>query len=112
MSLTSLLTKTCTIVSRVDSGVSDAYGNEVDTTTTSTVACAIQQVTRREDDGTLSDTTLKGYFPTGTVLGTDDAVIESGIRYEVVGQPWDFTEGSSSVNHVEATLRRVAGGQD
>lgn len=115
MSLTQLLSRPCTIVRRLASADKDAHGNEVPDEQYVETVCEVQQRSRREpgDEGELSDTYWEGYFPTGTAIGTGDAVIVNAIgEFEVVGEPWQANTGSVGVAHVEATLRRTRGPED
>lgn len=113
MSLAQLLNQPCTIVSRSDEGDTDAYGDPILTESAAETTCVLQQNRRDEpgEAGELSDTLWTLFLPTGTALNTDDAVVVNGKIYELVGEPWDATEGSADMHHVEATLRRTAGGE-
>ena len=102
---------TCTIVSRTAGTATDDYGNVTAGTATSTVACDIQQVRRTEpgEQGEMSVTEWMGFFPSGTVLDTSDAVTEATLgTFEVVGRPWDANTDSDAINHVEVTLKEAA----
>jgi hypothetical protein len=74
----------------------------------------LQQRRRDEGDtvGEVSETLWDVFLPTGTTLDTGDAVLVGNYRYEIVGQPWDATEGSTAVHHVEATAKRISGAED
>jgi hypothetical protein len=112
MTLTSLLSRSGTILSRTAGTALDTYGEPLQGTTSTAVACEVQQVQSDEpgDQGEFSVTGWKGYFPTGTTLDTGDAVSVSGMgTFEVVGEPWDANSGSSAVHHMEVSLRRTAG---
>ncbi len=106
------------ILRRVGSGEEDEYGNETSKPEEIVGKAVIQKAQRRaqEEQGTegeVSDTLWNGYFPTGTVLKTSDAIrSEAGKVFELVGDPWDAREGSPSMWHLEANLRRVAGAGD
>jgi hypothetical protein len=106
------MTTPCTLFVRTGSTNLDDDGNEIPNEATVTTVCSLQQRTRSEAEGQVSDTLWTLFLPTGTAIDTDDAAIIGAARYEVVGQPWDATEGSPAVHHVEATLRRVAGAED
>lgn len=110
----SLIATPCTLVRRTDAGTDDIYGNEQRTETLVTTTCSLQQTRREEPDaaGEASETTWSLFLPTGTAIDTGDGVVVNDAVYEVIGQPWDADEGSAAVNHVEATLRRVAGAED
>lgn len=111
--LATLLNTPCTLVHRSDEGDEDAYGDPILTETTVETVCSLQQRQRDEpgDAGELSVTLWTLFLPTGTALATDDAVVVRGEIFELVGEPWDALEGSAAVHHVEATVRRTAGGE-
>lgn len=114
MSLESLLNTPCQIITRSDEGDQDAYGDPILTETVTETVCALQQNRRDEpgDMGELSDTLWTLFLPTDTELATDDAVVAYGKVFELVGDPWDAREGSADMWHVEATVRRTAGGEE
>ncbi len=88
----------------------DPDGNDVFTTTETSVAgCAFQPGTSSEDVTARdrADAMALLWCPLGTAVGSADAVKISGVRYEVVGPPrqWDgFGDG-----HIEVTLKRTTG---
>lgn len=114
MSLTTLLSRPCALVRRTDSGSTDDDGNAIKTEVATQTVCSLQQIRREEpgDAGELSITLWDLFLPTGTAIDTSDAVIVGGDVYEVVGDPWDATEGSARMHHVEATVRKTAGAED
>lgn len=73
--------------------------------------CALQQRQREEHEehGEISDSLWDLFLPHGTEIDTGDAVRVRGREYELVGEPWSAEEGSRSMWHVEATVRRVEG---
>lgn len=112
MTLTSLLSRSGTILSRTAGTATDIYGDPTQGTTSVAVQCEIQQLRREEpgEAGEFSVTEWVGFFPSGTSLDTGDAVVVASIgTFEVVGEPWDANSGSSAVHHVEATLKRTRG---
>ncbi len=114
MSLTTLLSKPCTIIAKSPSDEVSRFGNVLyDETETATV-CELQQRRREEpeDAGELSVTVWDLFLPIGTVLHTDDTVVVDGLEYEVTGEPWDARTGSATVWHVEATVVRARGADD
>lgn len=113
MTLATLLNKPCQLVRRSDSGDIDAHGGEIETETVTEVMCDLQQRQRSEDEesGELSDTLWTLFLPTGTDIDTSDAVVVGGRVYELVGDPWDAQQGSPDMWHLEATVRRTAGGE-
>lgn len=112
--LTDLLNKPCLILRRSETGQLDAHGGEIETETTESVMCDLQQRVRSEegDAGELSDTLWTLFLPTGTDIRTDDAVVVGGRVYELVGDPWDAIQGSPDMYHVEATVRRTSGDEE
>lgn len=115
MSLTALIDRPCTITRRSSaSGTIDDYGGEIPSEQTVETVCQIQQIRRVEPggDGELSITDWVGFFLPGEVLSTADLVTVDDGDYEVVGDPWQAQQGSPSVWHVEATLRKVSGADD
>lgn len=109
MSLTGLLTRSGTILSRTAGTATDVYGNATSGTTSVPVSCEIQQLRRSEpgEAGEFSVTEWVGFFPTGTVIDTGDALVVDGSTYEVVGDPWDADSGTAAVHHVEASLKKA-----
>lgn len=115
MSIATLLNRPCVITRRSSAGGEiDDYGGEKPGEQTVQTVCQIQQIRRAEPgaDGEMSITDWVGFFPTGTALRTADMVTTDDGDYEVVGDPWQAMEGSPSVWHVEATLRKVSGSDD
>lgn len=111
MSLSELLNKPCTIVSRSDEGDIDAYGVEIPTETETATVCELQQERRDEPDdaGELSITTWMLFLPHNTRFKTGDAVIVGTYTYEAVGDSWNAEQGSVDMWHVEARVKRTAG---
>lgn len=111
------LMKPVTILRRVESGEEDEYGDPTLTTEEIETKGAIQKRQHAQEEpgteGELSDTLWDGFFPTGTVLKTSDAIRnEVGEVFELAGDPWDAKEGSPRMWHVESNLRRTAGAGD
>lgn len=111
MSIERMMTKDATILRRVESGKKDRYGNALVETVEDDVRCAFQQRDRSEseDGGELSKARWNLWLPYGTELDTGDAVRVNGRVYEVEGEPGIFDEGSPSMWHVTAIVKRVAG---
>jgi hypothetical protein len=112
MSLTQLLSRDCTVIQRSPSGGSDDYGNIVPTETELDTVCELQQRRRDEPDaaGELSDTDWVAFFPAGTDINTGDALVVSGVEYEVVGDPWHARNPRTRVaGHVEVSLKKTGG---
>lgn len=92
----------------------DGYGNATQVDTQVQTVCSLQQSSRDEPGaaGELSITDWDLFLPAGTSLDTGDAVLVGGVKYEVVGAPWNATEGSAAVNHMAASVRRTASAED
>lgn len=114
MSLSTLISTPCTITRRSASTDIDPYGDEIPAEATATTVCALQQTMRMEPDAEtdLSSTTWMLFLPTGTVFGSGDVATIDGEDFEAIGEPWDATDGTPAVWHVEATVKRVAGSED
>lgn len=115
MSLAQLLNTPCTLLLRSPSGEDD-YGSETSTVEEVETVCEVQQQRRTEEDdqGELSDTGWLGIFPAGTDLRTGDGVrVEDLGTFELVGDPWPARNPRTQAeSHLEATLRKTAGGED
>ncbi len=110
--LSDLLTRTVTIIHRSSSGDTDAYGDDLETETTTTTVGELQQTARLEPSGQgeLSDTTWLLILPAGTLLTTSSAVVVDEHVYELVGDPWPARNPlTGDESHVEATVRRTRG---
>jgi hypothetical protein len=111
MPVARMLKTPCTIIRRsvVDD---DSFDQEAAPEEFETV-CSLQQRRRDEtDDGDLSTTLWDLTLLHGTTFDTGDAARVNGRFFEAVGEPWSAEEGSRSMWHVEATVRRVAGTDD
>jgi hypothetical protein len=105
-----MLRTPCTILRRRESG-EDKYGNPTAEPVEVEAVCSLQQIRRSEhvNAGELSDTLWDLFLPIDIEIGTGDAVKVSGFSYELVGEPWRAEEGSRSLWHIEATVRRTSG---
>jgi hypothetical protein len=105
------LMKTPCVVLRRTPGDEEEFGAPGATTVEVETHCALQQQRRNEHDqhGELSDTLWDLFLPFGTEIDTGDAVVVRAREYELVGEPWNAEEGSRSLWHVAATVRRTAG---
>lgn len=106
--LSRLLSQSGTIVRRVESGLTDSYGNDMPTETLIGTSCLVQQVRTGETSGEAPSTSFLAFFPAGTMIDAPDYFILDGARYEVDGDaahPASVLTGAES--HVEVTLRRV-----
>lgn len=107
------LNKPITIIRRSVTG-EDQYGNEtttpVEVETVGWIWKAQQADEEPADQGEMSDSRWEAAFPIGTELDTGDGVRDwRGMEFEVVGAPESLEQGSPSIWHVEARLRRTAG---
>jgi hypothetical protein len=111
MSLTRMLTIPCTVVSRVPTGEQDRNGDPLTEEVSVTTKCALQQFRgeEHEEGGSVSDTLWNLYLPYETQIGSSAVIEARERRYEVVGECWKAEEGSRSMWHVEALVRRRAG---
>jgi N-methylhydantoinase B/oxoprolinase/acetone carboxylase alpha subunit len=106
----SLISTPCTILRRSAGAEVDDYGDPIVTETEFETVCEIQQLSRDEPaaEGELGVSTWVVFFPVDTEVDTSDAVIVDGQgTFELVGDPWNATQGSASVNHVAATARKT-----
>jgi hypothetical protein len=113
--LSQLINRPCTITRRSESGVEDAYGNDVPEETVVETVCELQQQRRDEPDqqGEVSDALWIAFFLPGTAVHTGDVLTVDGEQYEVVGDPWHpRNPRTQAEGQVEATLRRTAGSDD
>lgn len=115
MTLAALLNQPVTITRRIEGTTKDEFRNVIpDEDTVSTVG-ELQQRSRSEPgaDGETSTADFLLILPAGTDLTTADKVTVDGQDYEVVGDPWRARNPrSQTYSHIEATVRRTAGGGD
>lgn len=111
MSIERMMSIACTVVSQVDTEEKDRYGDPVTESVEVETRCALQQFQREEHQqaGEVSDALWNLYLPFGTVIGSSAVIRTDGRDYEVTGEPWQAREGSRSMWHVEALVRRRAG---
>lgn len=111
MSVNRMMTVPCTVISEVATGEKDRNGDPLTEPVEVETRCALQQFRGEEHEqaGEVSDTLWNLYLPYGTVVGSSASVRVRGRDYEVVGEVWDAEEGSRSMWHVEALVRRRAG---
>ena len=115
MSITDLMNRALTVVTRADLGETNTDGDEIPTESSVSVSGALQQIRRDEPDdkGELSDTRWLCILPAGTDVTTGDAILCDGRIFEVVGDPWNAVDESTGVvHHIEATLRKTAASGD
>lgn len=118
MTVSALLTRTCTIKRRTAAGTIDAAGDAVVTTVDTSAVCELQQLPRRADgepvtQAEMSDSQWLLVLPAGTAIDTGDGVVVDGKAYEMFGEPWHVRHPRTGVeSHVECTLHRTAGAGD
>lgn len=116
--IASLINRSCTIVVSQATGEEDDFSNEKAPQSQVATVCEIQQRQRDEDDdqGELSDADWNAFF-----LPADEDSLSTASQlwvadegtFEFVGAPWAVRDPeTSTVSHVEATLRRTAGAAD
>lgn len=104
-----LLTRSCTVTRRTDSGEINDYGDPVPDETAVETSCELQQLRRTEHEGDLSETAWLLVLPAGTEIGAGDMVAVDGTDYEVVGDPWGVRHPrTGALTHIEATCLRTA----
>jgi hypothetical protein len=108
--LSKLLKRTVTVQHRTETGNQDEYGNDVPGIVDQVVKGELQQHSREEAEGTLSQTGWLLILPPDTLIDTNDGVIVDGETFEVIGDPWRaWNPRLGRFEHVEATLRRTSG---
>lgn len=108
--ITSLLTRPCTILHRDPSG-EDTLGNVTHVDTAVETVCELQQRQRNEDDGhnELSESSWLLVLNADETISARDAVVVSGERYELLGEPWDvWNPLTQQIKHIEATVKRTS----
>lgn len=111
MSAERMMTLSATIIRRVETGEKDSVGDSITKEVKVETRCALQQRRREEHEegGEISDSLSTLFLPFGTEIDTGDAVEVDDQRYELAGEPWSAQEGSQSLWHVEASVRRTEG---
>lgn len=107
-----LLNVTATIQSR-SAASTDAHGNPVSATASSTsVRCYFEQTRRDEQEGArnAAEAEYLLVLPAGTSIDQNDRVVIGSTTYEVKGQPWQASRANTGqVHHLEATIVEVSG---
>lgn len=117
MSISELMNLPCQLVRRGPSGDEDDYGNELQGETVVSTVCEFQSVRSRGDqeDGShneLAESRWNVFLPADTDVASGDALIVSGVEYEVDGEAWlARNPRTQGVSHVEVTVKRVAGSE-
>lgn len=111
MSLARMMSIPCTVISEVPTGETDRHGDPITETAEVATKCALQQFRgeEHEQSGEVSDTLWDLYLPFGTAIGSSASIKVEDREYEVVGESWSAEEGSHSMWHIQALVRRRAG---
>lgn len=109
-SFSNLLKRSVTIQRHVESGDTDDYGNDIPTVVDVKVLGELQQRSRDEAEGTVSQTNWVLFLPAKTPIDTNDVVLVDNDAYEVIGDPWQaFNPRTGDYEYVEVSLRRTSG---
>ena len=109
-SITNLFKRSITIQHHTESGNSDVYGTDIPAVVEIQVLGELQQRSRDEAEGAISQTNWMLFLPPNTPIDTNDVVKVDGESYEVVGDPWQaFNPRTGQYEHVEVSLRRTSG---
>lgn len=112
MTITALLTRTCTITHDTAGVTVDAYGSEIPATATTDTVCELQQQQRTETNerGTVIEDVWLLVLPADTTVSAEDTVTVDGEDYYVHGDPWTVRNPrTEAAHHIEATVRRGKG---
>lgn len=111
MSFNRMMSIPCTVISRVPTGEKDRNGDPLTEEVSVETRCSLQQFRGEEHEqaGEVSDTLWNLYLPYETQIGSSAVIVANERRYEVVGESWKAEEGSRSMWHIEALVRRRAG---
>jgi hypothetical protein len=108
--LANRLRRNVTIQHHTESGEMDVYGNDIPTVVEVKVKGELQQRSREEAEGTISQTNWVLFLPAKTPIDTNDVVLVDDESFEVVGDPWQaFNPRTGEYEHVEVSLRRTSG---
>jgi hypothetical protein len=108
--LANRLKRNVTIQRHAESGNLDVYGSDMPTVTEIQTVGELQQRSRDEAEGAISQTNWILFLPRATVIDTNDVVVVDGESFEVMGDPWQaFNPRTGEFEHVEVGLRRTAG---
>lgn len=109
-----MMSTPCTVISEVPTGEKDRHGDPITETVEIETKCALQphgreRSSEHEGAGEVSDTFWLLLLPWGTDIGTSSMIRVDDREYEVVGEAWNAQEGTRTMWHVEASVRRRAG---
>jgi hypothetical protein len=108
--LANRLRRQVTIQHHTESGNTDVYGTDIPTVVEVNTVGELQQRSRDEAEGAISQTDWRLYLPAETPIDTNDVVQIDGQTFEVVGDPWQaFNPRTGEWEHVEVSLRRTSG---
>jgi hypothetical protein len=108
--LANRLKRNVTIQHHTESGTADVYGTDIPGVVDVKVLGELQQHSRDEAEGTLSQTNWILFLPPNTPIDTNDVVLVDNDAYEVIGDPWQaFNPRTGEFEHVEVSLRRTSG---
>lgn len=113
MSLTQLINKPCSIISRSPGSTPNEFGWKDRAESVTSTVCEIQQDMADENagDNDMSKTRWRIFFPVGTEIDADDVVSVDGLEYEVDGEAWAVRNPrTQTMSHVEANVVRVGTG--
>lgn len=109
-SITKLFKRSVTIQHHSESANLDVYGSDISKMEEIEVMGELQQRSRDEEEGTISQTNWLLFLPADTPIDTNDVVMVDGDSYEVIGDPWHaFNPRTGEHAHVEVSLRRTSG---
>lgn len=112
MTVSTLLSRTGTLVTVTETGPEDIYGNATEAETETTVRYELQQQQRSEsnDPNAWQVGVWRLFLPAGTsVVGVDRFIDDEGVEYEFHGPPWAVhNPRAGNKSHVEATVRAVS----
>ncbi len=111
MSVERMMSIPCKVISEVPTGENDRHGDPITETAEVETRCALQQFRGEEHEqaGEVSDTLWNLYLPYETEIGSSAVIEVNGRQYEITGEAWKAEEGSRSMWHIEALVRRRAG---
>lgn len=108
--LANRLKRQVTIQHHAESGNLDVYGSDISSVIEIQTVGELQQRSRDEAEGAISQTNWVLFLPPATAIDTNDVVTVDGESYEVTGDPWQaFNPRTGEFEHVEASLRRTSG---